>query len=75
MPDLNKIRIYYFFKNGINLKTIATEMTIPWNETTLPTLLSNYKLEDIFSANEFSLFYQCPRNKTFHLPAEKCSGG
>ena len=48
-------------------------MTVPWNETTLPTLLSNYKLEDIFNADEFGLFYQCL--KTYHLSGEKCSGG
>ena len=50
-------------------------MTVPWNETTLPTLLSNYKLEDIFNADEFGLFYQCLPSKTYHLSGEKCSGG
>ena len=44
-------------------------------ETTLPTLLSNNKLEDIFNADEFGLFYQCLPNKTLHLKSEKCSGG
>ena len=33
--------------------SVTTEMTAPLNETTLPTLLSNYKLEDIFNADEF----------------------
>ena len=47
----------------------------PLGSTTLPTLLSNYKLEDIFSADEFGLFYQCLSNKTLHLKSEKCSGG
>ena len=38
----------------------ATEqMTAPGNETTLPTFLSNYKLENIFNTDEFGLFYQC----------------
>ena len=50
-------------------------MTAPWNETTLPTLLSNYKLENIFNVDEFGLFYQCLPNKTYHLSGEKCSGG
>lgn len=27
------------------------EMTAPWNGTTLPTLLGNYKLENIFNAD------------------------
>ena len=29
-----------------------------WFETTLPTLLSNYKLEDIFNADKFGSAYQ-----------------
>ena len=33
--------------------SVTTEMTAPLNETTLPTLLSNYKLQDIFNADEF----------------------
>ena len=36
-------------------------MVAPWNETTLPTLLSKYELKDIF--NEFGLFYQCLQTK------------
>ena len=55
--------------------SITTEMTAPWNETTLPTMLSNYKLEDVFNVDEFGLFYQCLPSKTYHLPGEKCSGG
>ena len=50
-------------------------MTAPWNETTLPTLLSNYKLEGTFNADEFGLFYQCLPSKTYHPSGEKCSGG
>ena len=50
-------------------------MVASWFETTLPTILSNYKLENIFNADEFGLFYQCLPNKTFHLKSEKCSGG
>ena len=55
--------------------SVTTEMTAPWNETTLPTLLSNYKLEDIFKADEFGLFYQYLPSKTYHLSGENCSGG
>ena len=54
--------------------SVTIEMTAPWNETTLRTLLSNYKLEDIFNADEFGLFYQCLPSKTYHLPREKRSG-
>ncbi|XP_065681432.1 tigger transposable element-derived protein 2-like [Hydra vulgaris] len=50
-------------------------MTASWNETTLPTLLLNYKLENIFNADEFGLFYKCLPNKTYHLSQEKCFWG
>ena len=69
-------------RNGISLKTIvgestsvSKEMTAPWKETTLPTLLSNYKLEDIYNADEFGLFYQCLPDKTNHFSGGKCSDG
>jgi len=51
-------------------------MIAPWMETTLPTILSRYTMENIFNADEeFGLFYQCLPNKTLHLKGEKCSGG
>ncbi len=56
-------------------KSVTTEMVAPWKETSLPTLLSNYKLEDIYNADEFGLFYQCMPNKTLALKSEKCTGG
>ncbi|XP_065652997.1 tigger transposable element-derived protein 4-like [Hydra vulgaris] len=69
-------------RNGISFKIISGEsaavtnnMTASWNETTLPTLLLNYKLKNIFNADEFGLFYQCLPNKTYHLSREKCFGG
>lgn len=52
-----------------------SEGTTSWDETTLPTIISNYKLEDIFNADEFGLFYQALPNKTLHLKSEKCVGG
>ncbi|XP_063595645.1 tigger transposable element-derived protein 4-like [Penaeus indicus] len=60
---------------GGEFKSVTPQMTCSWNETTLPTILSNYKLEDIFNADEFGLFYQCLPNKTYHFKGEKCSGG
>ncbi|XP_065642738.1 tigger transposable element-derived protein 4-like [Hydra vulgaris] len=69
-------------RNGISFKIISGEsaavtnnMTASWNETTLPTLLLNYKLENFFNADEFGLFYQCLPNKTYHLSRENCFGG
>ena len=41
------------------MSAVPGEMTAPCNETTLPTLLSKYKLENVFNADEFGLFYQC----------------
>ena len=59
--------------------SVTNEMITSWNETTLPTLLSNYelKLKDVFNADEFALFYQCLPNKTYHFKfkGENWSGG
>ncbi|XP_057299424.1 tigger transposable element-derived protein 4-like [Hydractinia symbiolongicarpus] len=55
--------------------SVTEEMTAPWSETTLPTILSRYPLEDIFNADEFGLFFQCLPNKTLHMKGDKCSGG
>ena len=30
------------------MSAVTEEMTAPWNETTLPTLVSNCKLENVF---------------------------
>ncbi|XP_065667761.1 tigger transposable element-derived protein 4-like [Hydra vulgaris] len=53
---LNKFKKKY----GISFKTISGEaksvndqMIAPWLETTLPTILSRYPLENIFNADEF----------------------
>ena len=50
-------------------------MVAGWNDTTLPTLLSNYDLENIYNDDEFDLFYQCLPDKSYHFKTEKCSGG
>ena len=67
---------------NISFKTISGEansvtagMVAPWKETSLPTLLSNYHLEDIYNADEFGLFYECLPSKSLHLKSEKCVGG
>ena len=60
---------------GGESKSVTKELTSSWSETTLPTILSNYKLENIFNADEFGLFYQCVPDKTYHLKGGKCSGG
>ena len=50
-------------------------MTSSWEETTLPTILSKYDLEDIYNADEFGLFFKALPNKSLHLKSEKCVGG
>ena len=50
-------------------------MVVGWNETTLPTLLSSYGLENIYNGDKLGLFYQCLPYKSYHLKTEKCSGG
>ena len=56
-------------------RSVTPEMTNAWNETSLPTILSTYKLKDIYNADEFGLFYQELPKKTLHTKNEKCSGG
>ena len=56
--------IFIFFRHNVTFKTVAGE-----SNSVQP------KLEDIFNADEFGLFYQCLPNKTLHLKSEKCSGG
>ena len=46
-------------------KSVAPEIVDGWWETSLPTLLSNYDLKDIYNADEFVLFYECLPNKTY----------
>ena len=62
------------FRNKVEFKddarktnAVTTDMVSAWFETTLPTLLSNYNLHDIFNANEFHLFYQALTGKTLYL--------
>ena len=50
-------------------------MVTPWNETTLPTLLSKFDLKDIFNTVQFGLFNQCLLDKTCHFEGKKCPEG
>ncbi|XP_057291713.1 tigger transposable element-derived protein 4-like [Hydractinia symbiolongicarpus] len=54
---------------------VTSEMTAPWEETTLPTILARYELKDIFNADEFGLFYQALPLKSYHFKGKRCSGG
>ena len=57
------------------VNSVSSEVTAPWKETVLPTLLSRYELKDIYNADEFGLFYQCLSNRPLHLKGERCAGG
>ena len=50
-------------------------MIAPWEQTTLPTILSKYDLNQIYNADEFGLFYRAQPNKSLHLKNENCVGG
>ena len=69
------------FRNGIfkidESTSLKNDMTppLPHGMKLLSTLLSNYKVENIFNAKENGLFYQCLPNKTYHLLREKCFRG
>ena len=64
----------FFFYLGED-QDVTNEMTAPWRETTLPTIISRYDSRDIYNADEFGLFYKALPTKSMHLKGEKCSGG
>ena len=67
---------------NVSFKTVSgegnsctAEMTTPWKETTLHTILSRYNLDEIYNADEFGLFFCMQPNKSLHLRSEACAGG
>ena len=59
---------------NVSFKTVSgegnfctTEMTTPWKETTLPTILSKYKLGEIYNADERGLLYRVLPSKSPNL--------
>ena len=68
-------------QNNVKFKTVSgeeksctPEMTTPWKETYLPSILSRCKLEDILNGDEFGFLFQALPNKTLELKGEKWSG-
>ena len=49
-------------------------MKASWELVHLPTILSRYKVRDIYNADEFGIFYQQLPTKTFDLKSEGCIG-
>ena len=73
---------HLFFRHGITFKEVSgesekvtKEMTAPWEETDLLTILVRYQLKDIFNANEFGLFYNALPSKYLHFRGKRCFGG
>ena len=64
----------FFFYLGED-QGVTNEMTAPWRETTLSTIISRYGSRDIYNADEFGLFYKELPTKSMYLKSEKCSGG
>ena len=57
--------------HGLAVKTIcgesasvSPEMVQQWHQETLPRLLEQYSLSDVYNVNETGLFYQCLPSKT-----------
>ena len=49
-------------------KSVTPRMINAWSETSLPALLSNYDLKDIYNGDEFRLFLSVPSEQ--NIPAE-----
>ena len=45
-----------------------------WTEITLPSIPENYKLDQIYNADTFWLFYQAHPHKALRLKKESCVG-
>ena len=67
---------------NVSFKTVSgegnscmAEMTTPWKETNLPSTLSKYKLDEIYNADDFGLFFCMQPNKSLNLKSEACTRG
>ena len=70
---------HLFFRHGITFKEVSgesekvtKEMTAPWEEITLSTILARYLLNDLFNADEFGLFYEALPSKSLHFRSKRC---
>ena len=66
---------------NVSFKTVSSEsngctdeMVAPLEQTTLPTILSKYDLNQIYNADELGLFYRAQPNKCLYLKNENCVG-
>ena len=71
-----KKRFNVSFKTVFGKSNACTdEMVAPWEQSTLPTMLLKYDLNQICNTDEFGLFYHAQPNKSLHLKNEYCVGG
>ena len=54
---------------------LEKKMSSSWNEATLLSILSNYKIEDLFNAEEFDLFYRWLLEKTYNPKGKSAPKG
>eukprot|EP00731_Ephydatia_muelleri_P001316 Em0001g1316a len=54
--------------------SVVDEDTRPWLNEILPQLLSQYKPEDVYNADETGLFYKLKPDKSLCFKNEKCTG-
>jgi hypothetical protein len=54
--------------------SVNPEEVVAWKDTTLLHLMARYSPKDIFSADEFGLFYNMLPNKTYTFKAASCKG-
>ena len=67
---------------NVSFKTVSgeinactDEMIAPWEQTTMPTILLKYDLNQISNDDEFGLSYRAQPNKSLDLKNESCVGG
>ena len=69
-------------QHGTALRTVSGEAAAvdhtvvnSCREQDLPSLINDYAEDDIFNADETSIFYKCLPDKSLALKGEKCTGG
>ena len=74
--DRWKERFNVSFKTVSGESNVCTDkMVAPWEQTSLPTILPKYDLNQICNAHEFGLFYRAQPNRSLHLKNKNCIGG
>ncbi len=74
--DRFKLRHGKVFRNVCGEgNSVSDENIFNWQNSLLPELLSEYKPEDIFNADEAGLFFELLPDKTMNFKGEACTGG